>query len=177
MATCDTSLAARERLLYIVMPVLLIGVLTDQVSKSWASLQAAEPRRLVPGYLAAYSVRNAGSALGLGGDQARTNTVIAVLSIACAILLVRIAYLVWGQLRGPECLAGAVVLAGILGNTWDRLALGHVRDFLVTWAIPTLAFNVADLLMVVGGASLFLARYCGSRRARSDLGFTRRAAT
>ncbi len=176
MATCNTGPAPRERFLYIAMPVLLIGVLTDQASKSWASLGAAEPRMLVPGYLAAYSVSNAGSALGLGGDQARTNTVIALLSIACAILLVRIAHAVWGQLRGADCLAGAVLLAGIFGNTWDRLALGHVRDFLVTWAIPTLAFNVADLLLVVGGASLFLARYCNNRRARSDLGFTRRVA-
>jgi lipoprotein signal peptidase len=62
-----------------------------------------------------------------------------------------------------------VLLAGILRNTADRLALGHVRDFLVTWAILTLAFNIADLLLVVGCAFLFLARYCDHRRARSGL--------
>lgn len=173
MATCDASPAGRMCFLYIVTPVLLMGVLTDQASKSWASLRAAEPRILVPGYLAAYSVPNAGCILGFGGDQARTNTVFALLSIACATLLVRIAYVVRGQMRGADFLAGAMVLAGIFGNTVDRLALGHVRDFLVTWAIPTLAFNVADLLLVVGVASLFMARYYDYWRARSSLGFTR----
>jgi lipoprotein signal peptidase len=126
----------------------------------------------VPGYLAAYAVPNAGSLLGFGGDHGQTNTVFALLSIACATLLVRIAHAVRGQLRGTDGLAGALVLAGIFGNTVDRLALGHVRDFLVTWVIPTLAFNVADLLLVVGVASLFMARYCNSGRARCDLGFT-----
>ena len=172
MATCDTSPATRERFLYIVIPVLLMGVLTDQASKSWASLRAAEPRILVTGYLAAYSVPNTGSVLGLGRDRARTSTVLALLGIACAGLLARIAYADRGRWRGADCLAGALLLAGIFGNTVDRLALGHVRDFLVTWAIPTLAFNVADLLVVVGGASLLMARYRGGRRPRPDLGFT-----
>jgi lipoprotein signal peptidase len=176
MSTSDTRLAPRERLVYIVMPVLLMGVLTDQASKSWASLRAVEPHVLVPGYLAAYSVRNTGSLLGLGGDRAPTNTGIALLSIACASLLVRMAYADRAHWREPDYLAGAMVLAGIFGNAWDRLALGHVRDFLVTWATPTVAFNVADLLVVVGGVSLLLARYCVHRRARSDLGFLRRAA-
>ena len=163
----------REPLLYIAMPVLLIGVLTDQASKSWASLGAAEPRMLVPGYLAAYSVPNAGVP-SVRRRSARTNTVIALLSIACAILLVRIAYAVWGQLRGADCLAGAVLLAGIFGNTWDRLALGHVRDFLVTWAIPTLAFNVADLSWSWGGPPSSWPN-CDRQRARSDLEIRPRA--
>ncbi len=112
---------------------------------------------LVPGYLAAYAVPNPETLLGLGSDQARTSAVFALLGIACATLLVRIAYADRGRWRGADCLAGALLLAGILGNTVDRLALGHVRDFLVTWAIPTLAFNVADLLLVVGVASLLMA--------------------
>src|SRR3954469_7853507 len=171
MATCDASPASRGRFLHIVIPVLLMGVLTDQASKSWASLRAAEPRILVPGYLAAYSVPNAGSILGLGRDQARTSTVFALLGIACATLLVRIAYADRGRWRGADCLAGALLLAGIFGNTVDRLALGYVRDFLVTWALPSLVFNVADLLVVLGGVFLLMARYSGCRRSRPDLAF------
>jgi hypothetical protein len=48
--------------------------------------------------------------------------------------------------------------AGILDNTLDRLVLGYVMDFLVTWAIPNYAFNVADLLVVIGCAFLFISR-------------------
>jgi lipoprotein signal peptidase len=88
----------------------------------------------------------------------------------------RIAYADRGRWRRADCLAGALLLAGILGNTLDRLALGHVRDFLVTWAIPTLAFNLADLLVVAGGAALLIARFRDHRRSRSGLGLMRRAA-
>jgi hypothetical protein len=49
----------------------------------------------------------------------------------------------------------------------------RTRAFLVTWAIPTFAFNVADLLVVAGGACLFMARSCDGRRARSSVGFPR----
>jgi signal peptidase II len=172
MATGAANPPARNRLLRIVAPVLLTGVLADQASKSWASLRAAEPRVLVPGYLAAYAVPNAGAVLGLGRDQARTNPAFALLGLACAGLLARLAYSDHGRWRGADWLAGALVLAGVVGNTADRLALGHVRDFLVSRAAPTVAFNVADLLVVVGGACLLMARYHGGRRSRPGVGVT-----
>jgi signal peptidase II len=175
MATRDATPAPRERFLLIAISVLSMGVLADQLSKSWACLHAVEPRMLVPGYLAAYAVANPGCILGLGGDRAGTNTIIALLAIALTTLLARIAHGDRRRWRVPDRLGAALLLAGILGNTVDRLALGHVRDFLVTWALPTVAFNVADLLVVAGIALLFLARCGASRPARSGLGFPRRA--
>ena len=59
-------------------------------------------------------------------------------------------------MAGGRLPRGALLLAGIFGNTADRLALGDVRDFLATWALPSVAFNVADLL-VVGGALILMA--------------------
>ena len=170
MANFDESSGARKRLLHVAIHLLVIGVLADQASKTWASHRAAEPRILVPGYVIAYSVPNAGGLLGFCGDQAQTNMVVALCSIACAVLLVRFAYADRWRWRGAELMASALVLAGILGNTLDRFALGHVRDFLVTRALPYLAFNVADLLLVVGAASLLMARLCDSRHYRSRLG-------
>jgi signal peptidase II len=163
-------------LLKIMIPVLFMGIVTDQASKSWAFLRPAEPRILVPGYLFAYCVENSGSLLGLGGDRARTSVVFALLGIACAILLVRIAYRDRRTWRGADFLAGALMLTGIYGNTVDRIALGHARDFLVTWAIPSLVFNVADVLVVVGGILLLMARCWGYARPRSDFGPLSRAA-
>jgi signal peptidase II len=158
MATCDASAATRKRFFKIMIPALAVGILTDQASKSWAFLRPAEPRILVPGYLFAYSVENSGSFLGLGGDQARTSVVFGVLGIACGTLLVRIAYKDRRTWRETDFLAGALILAGICGNTVDRIALGHARDFLVTRAIPSLVFNVADVLVVVGSVLLLMAR-------------------
>ena len=74
------------------------------------------------------------------------------------------------NLRWADCLAGALLLAGIFGNTVDRIALGHVRDFLVTWAIPTFVFNVADLFVVVGCVALFVARYLSPKRQQGQSG-------
>jgi signal peptidase II len=151
------------------MPVLIMGLLADQASKFWASHQAAQPRVLVAGYLAACSVPNAGSILGYGGDYASTSILLALLGIASAMLLVQFACTDRWRWQGPEFLASALVMAGIVGNTVDRLALGHVRDFLVTSATPTLVFNVADLLVVVGSVSLLMARCSSSWRCRSKL--------
>jgi lipoprotein signal peptidase len=132
---------------------------------------------VVPGYVAAYSVPNAGCILGLGGDQARTGKVLGLLGLAGAAVLLRIAYVDRRSWRGADFLASALLLAGIFGNTVDRLALGHVRDFLVIWVIPTIVFNVADLLVVLGGASLIIARSRGVFRSRSNFGFAGQVAT
>jgi lipoprotein signal peptidase len=165
VATCGPSSAIRKRLVHIVVPVLLIGITTDQASKWWATRRPDEARVLVAGYLAAYPVQNAGCVLGIGRDQAGTSKALALLGIVCAALLVRIAYTDRRRWQGTEFIAGALLLAGIFGNALDRFALGHVRDFLVTWAIPTVAFNVADLLLFVGSTALFMSRLCGCRRA------------
>ena len=168
MATIETSPATRNRFLYVIAPLLLMGLAADQSSKSWASSRAAEPRILVPGYLAAYSVQNAGATLGVNGDQAWTSTVFAMFGIVCASIVGLVAYRDRTTWRRADCLAGALLLAGIFGNTVDRVALGHVRDFLVTWVLPTLVFNVADLLVVVGCVALFMARSLSRGVAKSS---------
>jgi hypothetical protein len=46
----------------------------------------------------------------------------------------------------------------------------------VTWVLPDFAFNVADLLVVAGGAGLLIARYCDRKSTQPGLGYMRRAA-
>jgi lipoprotein signal peptidase len=128
------------------IPVLLLGILTDQASKSWAFLRPDEPRILVPGYLFAYCVENSSGFLPLSGDQGRTSVDLALLGIGCANLLVRIAYKDRRKWRKADFLAGALILTGICGNTVDRITLGHARDFLVTRATPSFVINVAECL-------------------------------
>jgi len=56
------------------------------------------------------------------------------------------------------CLALSLILGGALGNLWDRIALGHVVDFLdfhvAGYHWP--AFNVADSAITVGAVLLVL---------------------
>jgi hypothetical protein len=46
----------------------------------------------------------------------------------------------------------------------------------VTWAVPSLVFNVADLFVVVGCASVLIAHCCGRRHSLPAIGFTARTA-
>ena len=52
----------------------------------------------------------------------------------------------------------ALILGGALGNVWDRVALGHVLDFLDFHAFGWhfWAFNVADSAITVGAGLLIL---------------------
>jgi signal peptidase II len=62
------------------------------------------------------------------------------------------------QVRGLYRGAAVLIVAGALGNLIDRVARGHVIDFLDvsigTYHWP--AFNVADSCITVGGVILFL---------------------
>ena len=62
----------------------------------------------------------------------------------------------------PEHAGFALVVAGALGNALDRVARGHVIDFIHVRFWPV--FNVADILVVAGGLLLLLVH---TRRARS----------
>lgn len=76
------------------------------------------------------------------------------------VALVASAIVSWMLWRDPArrllCAGLALILGGALGNLWDRLAYGHVVDFLdfhaAGWHWP--AFNVADSAISVGAAIL-----------------------
>jgi signal peptidase II len=56
------------------------------------------------------------------------------------------------------CAGLALIIGGALGNLYDRLALGHVVDFMLLhyrdWYYP--AFNVADSAITIGAAALII---------------------
>jgi signal peptidase II len=67
------------------------------------------------------------------------------------------------------CFALACVLGGAVGNVIDRMLHGYVVDFLQfhwnnRWYFP--AFNVADMAITVGAASLILDELLRVRRSK-----------
>jgi signal peptidase II len=68
----------------------------------------------------------------------------------------------------PEHAGFALVVAGALGNALDRVARGHVVDFIHVRFWPV--FNVADILVVAGGMLLLLVRALSSRRGQASAG-------
>ncbi|GIX29912.1 MAG: lipoprotein signal peptidase [Porticoccaceae bacterium] len=128
--------------------------LLDQLTKLWA-LAALAPHRPVAvlPFLSWTLVFNPGAAFsflaGAGGWQ-RWLLAGAALAIAAALLV----WLARLPARGQrlEKTALALVLGGALGNLIDRLARGHVVDFVDlhwgSWHFP--AFNLADSAITLG---------------------------
>jgi lipoprotein signal peptidase len=101
---------------------------------------------------------NRGALFGIGnGSAGDANTVFAVVSVLAAVAII-----CWSMRRntGRErflCLSLGLILAGTLGNLYDRVVFGGVRDFLywylgVDWPV----FNIADCCLVCGAGLLLL---------------------
>ena len=98
-------------------------------------------------------------------DQA--NNGFAVVSLLAALAIVY-----WSFKPGTArdrwlCVALGLILAGTVGNLYDRVLFGGVRDFLdFYWADkhwPT--FNVADSCLVCGAFLLLIQSFCSSAAA------------
>src|SRR5438132_6196815 len=111
---------------------------------------------------------NQGALFGLGGDYGDlANGIFAGVSIVAAV-----AILYWSTRRSTArdwalCAALGLILAGTLGNLYDRVVFNGVRDFLYFHLIEWPVFNVADCCLVCG-AFLLLAQAFWGRPARTD---------
>jgi len=153
--------AARRfgRLGWLVLSVLVLVI--DQVSKAHfeGSLEMFQQIVVIPDYFSwtlAYNTGAAFSFLADGGGWQRW--LFALIAVVVSAVLV-----VWLKRLGRDdtwlAIALALVLGGALGNLYDRIALGHVIDFiLVHWQnrhyFP--AFNFADSAITVGAIMLAL---------------------
>jgi signal peptidase II len=77
--------------------------------------------------------------------------------VLVALAMTGVVVAAWLRRRGarwPEHVGFALLVAGALGNAIDRIARGHVVDFIHVRFWPV--FNVADVLVVAGIAWLML---------------------
>ncbi len=100
---------------------------------------------------------NHGALFSLGGQfKADANLFFALVS-----LLAVIGISIWGARKSAAtdrwlCLALGLILGGTLGNLFDRIVFGGVRDFLYFYLINWPIFNVADCGLVVGAVLLLV---------------------
>jgi signal peptidase II len=137
--------------------VAAIIVLLDQLSKITLSrLIEYGHSEAVTSFFNLVMVYNKGAAFSfLADQQGWQRYFFAVISIAASLLIV------WMLRRNPAqklfCWALSLILGGAIGNLIDRLAYGHVIDFLdvhiAGWHWP--AFNIADSAITIG-AVLFV---------------------
>ena len=122
-----------------------LALAVDRITKVWAQ-RAELPRTALPGILQFRYVQNTGAAFS--AFSGRTGWVTAV-SILLVILV--LGYLAFG--RGVhKCtrLGLWLIVAGGLGNLYDRLTLGYVVDFIEVLFVRFAIFNFADICICCG---------------------------
>ncbi|MFV0389920.1 MAG: signal peptidase II [Pyrinomonadaceae bacterium] len=137
----------------------------DQVTKAWAakSIRFNGSMELIPNFLSFSYATNPGVAFSMfdgHGESGRW-----ALSFVALLAAVLVLYFFWRTPRSDDRLlsALALILAGILGNAFDRIRLGFVIDFIDFqfggWHYPT--FNVADIAICIGAGLLVLDMFLG----------------
>ncbi len=143
-------------------------VIADQAIKQAVELYLPMQRavELLP-VLSLYRTYNTGiafSMLDALGDKAL---------IALAIVIMALVLWLWrrtDKAHWPTHLGFALVIAGALGNLIDRIAYGHVIDYILVhygqWSFAV--FNLADSFITVGAVLIVLDELFGRRSETGD---------
>jgi len=150
-----------------------LGLALDLATKSlgWNLLggpleEGGHELSLIPDWLRLVASRNPGivfgfsfaDSLGLGPAAGRLATVLLTVLTSALIFYIFAASRPRQRWLHPAC---GLILAGALGNLYDRLLYGHVRDIIHVTAHGTIGgvslqwpyvFNIADVYLVVGVA-------------------------
>ena len=112
---------------------------------------------------------NQGALFGFGGKYGPlAKGMFAVVSIVAAVVIV-----FWSRRPGTSkdaalCAALGLILAGTLGNLYDRVVFDGVRDFLYFYWIEWPVFNVADCCLVCGAGLLLLQAFVSQPASSTD---------
>jgi signal peptidase II len=138
----------------------------------------ARERQLIPGWFHLRATVNEGAVFGLG--QGKQAVFVAVSFVALAFL----SFLFWKSPSRFEHFILGVLLAGVLGNMYDRVQYNYVRDMFFalpafhwpgTWQLmgyPSMPdrlvfpyiFNVADVLLVCGVCVLLIKNFLPEKK-------------
>lgn len=168
-----------------------LGVAADLTTKSLAviHLKNAPPFRVIPHLLQFEYTQNYGAVFGMGQGQA---PLFITVSVAAILFLVYL-FSTSGRSRLYQIILG-LLLAGVIGNMFDRLSLGYVRDMIhglpgvdwPGWVVRMLPahwqplpgerlevfpwiFNIADSMLCVGvGLMIVYSFISDMRRHRAE---------
>lgn len=144
--------------LYFSLSLAIIVLLLDLLTKRWVELSLSYGERIaVTDFFNLVLTYNAGAAFSFLSDASGWQRWF--LSAIALFVSVFIVYLLYKHTTNRLfCVALSLILGGALGNLWDRIALGHVVDFLdfhiAGYHWP--AFNLADSVIVCGAFLLIL---------------------
>jgi signal peptidase II len=148
--------------------VVVVGL--DQLTKAMVvgSIQMGETKEILP-FLDFVYVRNEGVAFGFLGDSSQE----VVLGVTLAALGLVVGWFAFNRDRPLAWLAVGLLVGGAAGNLIDRVARDGVVDFIDFPAWPS--FNVADIAITAGAATLALIALAGPEADKEADGAPERA--
>ena len=149
----------------------LLVLVIDQASKTYfdGALQMYQRIVVIPDFFRWTLAYNSGAAFSFLADSSGWQRwLFALIAVVVSGVL-----LVWLKRLGRNdtwlAIGLALILGGALGNLYDRIAYGHVIDFiLVHWEHRLFpAFNVADSAICVGAVMLALDMFKSKKSGES----------
>ena len=145
--------------------IALVGAAFDLGTKTYVFRWLGEPGMtrpysVVPSVIELQTNYNPGALWGFGKDVPHSSLMFGVLSLVAAVGIC--VWLFWYRAAADRGLtiALSLIMAGALGNCFDRLAYGKVRDFVHLHIDPInfdcAIFNFADNMLVIGAVTLVL---------------------
>jgi signal peptidase II len=133
---------------------------TKYVVFSTIGPQGGRPVSIISPVLEFQTSHNPGALWGLGGGFASSSLFFAVLSLAAGAFIIYWLFFAGHITDLKQTAALGLIMAGALGNCYDRLRFGYVRDFVyfhvdsIDFHFPI--FNFADNMLVIGATMLLL---------------------
>ena len=144
-----------------------------------------EPVTIVPRLLELHLVENRGAVFGIGADQ----RIFFIVFTICALIAAVAVFARWTTSRSRMAHIGlGLILAGGIGNLYDRVQFSVVRDFVHLfpgWTLPfnwrwggqsnevfPWVFNIADVMLLTGMGLLMLHMNRRDRRRREAIAIT-----
>lgn len=148
-------------------------VLLDQITKGiiQSNFSLGESLIVIDGFFGITYVRNPGAAFGFlasAPESIRRPLFIFIPVLACIWLC----YLIWSNRKNSWLQWGTygLILAGAVGNLFDRFTLGYVVDFLdfyyKSYHFP--AFNVADSAITVAAVALVIEYFIAQKNSKQS---------
>lgn len=138
--------------LVIIIGVLFLDMLSKGLAEAYLTILPGNSLPIIDGVIHFTYVRNTGAAFSMLDGQRVFFIVVATIAVIGIV-----AFLIFSKNDSKLLRIGlALMLGGTIGNTYDRIAFGYVRDMIDFRLINFAIFNVADSALCIGVALIVI---------------------
>jgi signal peptidase II len=150
--------------LFLFGSIALGGLVFDLVTKAIVFARIGPPHSrvvpVVPRIIELQTSQNTGALWGFGANLPGSSLIFAGLSVIAALIICYWLFFLGAASSRVLTIALGLIMAGAMGNCYDRLVFGHVRDFVHLHVdainFDCAIFNFADNMLVAGALTLVL---------------------